>query len=286
MFIIKRFSMKFPATRSALPLMIAVMLSACGGESASTLSAANVMQSGEPPPVLLATTAFVSRARLEHCSEVRNRLFVLDNRMVLWDRVGNCPDNSFAQVLFGANVDTILCSAKETIAGPVVSCTDPANRALFDTIRNNLPRTDLGLGAGHSVTEVNFLPRDGSAVPFEALFNTAFSGIGTPRQVVVRDAAAFAELWKQHGANTSPAPASPTIDFYRHMVIGLFAGTSQSCHEIGLRRLTVSGDKLVAQYTNRVIISVAPCHTALTAPMQLTIVKRSDAAVQFERVAQ
>ncbi len=251
----------------SLPMMIAVLLSACGG--------------GETTP--LDTTTFVANARRQDCSGIRNKLYVIDNRTVLSERIGNCPDNSYAQVLYGANVETVLCYAQQTIAGPVSSCKEPAYAALFDTMRKNLDRPDLGLGASHSVREVSFVSLDGTSPASDILFSNAFSGIATPTQVVVRDAGAFAALWKQHGANTSPAPAIPTVDFNTHMVIGLFAGTSQGCHDAVLQRLVFSGDVLFAQYMVRHIAQGAVCNAALTAPMQLTIVKRIDGEVVFMR---
>ena len=138
----------------ALPQMIAVLLTACGGgggPASTPVITAPGIQIGEPTPGAFATAAFVAKARVEHCSELRNKLYVIDNRMVLWDRAGNCPDNSNAQVLFGATVDTVLCSAGDSIAGPVVSCKDAADRPPFDTIRKNLERADLGLAGSHSV---------------------------------------------------------------------------------------------------------------------------------------
>lgn len=277
----------------ALPLMFALLLSACGGGGdaitaalvTAPVSNAPGIRIGEPSPAAFATVVFVTRARLENCSDIRNRLYVIDKRMVLWDRAGNCPDNGHAQILFGADVDTVLCSASDSIAGPLVSCKDPADRALFDTIRQNLGRTDLGLAATHSVVEVNFLPRDGAAIAFEALFNSGMSAIVAPRQVVVRDAAEFAILWQQHGASLSPAPGLPKVDFTTQMVIALFAGASAPCHDISLQRVFVSGDKLVAEYQEHDAGPGVACIAAQTSPMQLSVVKRSDAALEFRRVS-
>jgi hypothetical protein len=123
--------------------MFTFFLSACGG--------------GDSAQVAMDTTAFVAKAKLEKCGDIRNKLYVLDERTVLWERAGNCADNASAQVLFGDNVDTVLCTANDTVGGQVAGCKDPANRAVFDTIRNNLNRADLGLAGSYRVREVSIL---------------------------------------------------------------------------------------------------------------------------------
>jgi len=49
------------------------------------------------------------------------------------------------------------------------------------------------------------------------------SGIVQPRKVVIRDAKAFAALWKAHSRGASEMPA-PTVDFKKQDVVGYFAG--------------------------------------------------------------
>lgn len=53
-----------------------------------------------------------------------------------------------------------------------------------------------------------------------------FSGIRIAKQVVVRDSASFADLWKQHSPSGG-APA-PQVDFKKHDVIAVFAGTKNT----------------------------------------------------------
>lgn len=276
--------------RRALPMMLgpalALMLAGCGGGGGvnTPVIISPGIAIGEPVPGAFVTTAFVAKARVEQCSDIRNKLYVIDNKMVLSDRAGNCPDNGKAQVLYGSNVDTVLCYAADSIAGPVTSCKDDANRALFDTIRKNLDRADLGLGGAHTVKAVDFLPADGSALNFAVVSNAGMSAIQTPKQVVARDAAALAALWREHSANLAAEPPLPKVDFTTHMVLGLFAGNSAGCHEIGMQRVVVSGDKLVAEFIERDIDPVAMCIAAQTSPMQLVAVQRTDAAVEFRQV--
>ena len=63
------------------------------------------------PRSTIPTELFVARAREEVCAGTRNRLFVIDGKQVFWDRAGNCGDNSYAQRLYGATPDVLLCSA-------------------------------------------------------------------------------------------------------------------------------------------------------------------------------
>jgi hypothetical protein len=146
----------------AFSLVSALFLTACGGgESPAPLHAPDI-QTGEQAPVPPAIGPFIAMARVEPCSDIRNRLFVLDDRMVIWDRVGNCRDNGSSLVLYGANVEAVLCSSVDTIAGLVTSCKDEAHRPLFDILRKNLDRPDLGLGGAHTLKIVDFVPRDGT----------------------------------------------------------------------------------------------------------------------------
>ncbi len=270
----------------ALPLMSALILTACGGGSGGGTPPPQMLP--DPPkavePVALDSAPFVTRARVEACSDLVNKLYVIDNQMVLSDRAGNCADNADGQVLYGAKVDTILCQAGDTIAGRVVSCKDETRRALFDTMRANLNKADLGLGTGHTVKPVPVLPRDGTLVRYAHLTVEGGSAITEPKQVVVRDAAALAALWAEHSTYTTPAAPLPKVDFSTHMVLGSFAGKRTGCHAIGILRVLVSGDKLVAEYGSRDLTPPTMCASGQTVNMELVTVPRSDAQVEFRKL--
>jgi hypothetical protein len=100
--------------------------------------------------------AFIELARNSSCADIRNRLFQIDNRLVFWDRVGNCPDNSYAQVLFGSNADDVRCYRSDSIAGPREECADARYRDLFYRILEHLDEPGLGLEPDHAVEEVKF----------------------------------------------------------------------------------------------------------------------------------
>jgi hypothetical protein len=98
--------------------------------------------------------AFIDRARYADCANVRNRLFVIDDKLVFWERAGSCPDNAYGATLFGDTVDDVLCYFGDTIAGPRTSCPVPGHEAMFETITGHLDEPDLGLGPGHTVQEL------------------------------------------------------------------------------------------------------------------------------------
>ena len=106
----------------------------------------------EPLPPKMAS--FVAMARQSLCSNLANRLFVIDGALVYWHRVGSCIDNGYASVLFGSTVDDVRCSLSDSIAGPQKSCRDPHDAEMFEIVINHSDQPDLGLGPDHSVKPV------------------------------------------------------------------------------------------------------------------------------------
>ena len=101
-------------------------------------------------------TPFRTMARQSPCADQRNHLFLIDGRLVFWDRRGQCADASYAQVLFGLTVDDVLCRSQDSIAGPMKDCRDERYRSMFETVIANTERADLGLGPEHRVHPIEF----------------------------------------------------------------------------------------------------------------------------------
>jgi hypothetical protein len=99
---------------------------------------------------------FREMASTAGCSDIRNRLFLIDGQLVFWDRAGNCFDNSYSLTLYGSTVDNILCYLHDSIGGPVRGCQDDSYQDMFDTIIANLDKLDLGLGPEHTVQVIVF----------------------------------------------------------------------------------------------------------------------------------
>lgn len=206
-----------------MPLAGLVLLSSCGGGSdvagLPDQQASPGVTVGQPAPAASTIPAelFFTRAREEECANTRNRLFVIDGKQVFWDRAGSCGDNSYAHRLYGATPDALLCVALDSIAGPQVRCNDSGARAMFDTILKNLHSPDLGLGSAHKVELLSFQPENREPVAFAAVAEDAFSGVHDAKNVVVRDAAAWAALWAEHGG----AMPLPQVDFIPRLLSSL-----------------------------------------------------------------
>ena len=95
---------------------------------------------------------FKAMARADPEWDLKNRLSLIDDELVFWDRRRTCCDYTYHETLFGETPEQILCDSYQ-IAGPVplMECPDPRYRDAFDTIIQNLDEPDLGLGNDHEV---------------------------------------------------------------------------------------------------------------------------------------
>jgi hypothetical protein len=263
----------------AVVLAGALALASCGGGggAAPDQQAGRGVAVGEPNGGVPVTADFIAKAQEATCADQRNRLFVIDKRMVFWDRAGNCPDNAYARSLFGASPQALLCSASDSIGGPRSSCTDESARALFNTILDNLDKSDLGLGSGHQVEPLMVPAKAGSAVSFQSLDQTTRSGIQEAQTVTIRDADSFLALWTAH----SKAPA-PSIDFNKSMVLGVFMGLKPNgCYSTNIDSVARATDRLKAQHTDAAPGPNVLCTLAMTTPAHLIVVERSELPVEF-----
>jgi hypothetical protein len=263
------------------------LLSACGGGGAThDQQASPGIAVGEPPPVALATAPFIAMARTASCNETRNRLFVIDGKQVFWDHAGQCADASYEQVLFGSTPETRLCSHGDTIAGPRTSCQDESARALFDTIVKNADQPDLGLGSGHKVEQLTFMPPAGTTIAYETVARDNLSGVTARQTLVIKDQAAWDKLWSQHTAGRTPVPAAPKVDFAHKMLVGVFAGEyGNACHSLAVARVAAGATKLEIEVDEHDVTTVAMCTPVVSHPMQIVAVDRTDADVAVIPVA-
>jgi hypothetical protein len=268
-------------------IVVAAALSACGGGSTMhDQQASPGIAVGEPNPAALATAPFVDMARNAACAETKNRLFVIDGKQVFWDHAGRCADAAYEQVLFGNKPESRLCSYGDTIAGPKTYCQDESARALFETIVKNADQPDLGLGSGHKVEQLAFLPPAGTAIAYETVASDNLSGVTARQTVVIRDQAAWDKLWSQHTAGRTPAPAAPKVDFTRRMLVGVFAGEyGNACHSLAVARVAAGATKLEVEVDEHDVTTVAICASVVSHPMQIVAVDRADADVATVPVA-
>ena len=97
---------------------------------------------------------FKARARSAHCADVKNKLFLIDRELVFWHSEGNCPDASYSLILYDRTNDQVLCSLTDSIAGPRKTINNNEYENLFETIIDNLEKSDLGLSSDHRVEEI------------------------------------------------------------------------------------------------------------------------------------
>ena len=90
------------------------------------------------------------------CAQIKNRLYWIDKSLVFWDREGECPDNWYAQTLYGKSVDDIKCQYHDSVGGPVYVCNDSTYHEMFQTILGNVDSNNLGLHTSHTVEGITF----------------------------------------------------------------------------------------------------------------------------------
>lgn len=265
-----------------------VALAACGGagtESAAVMknqTAGQGIAVGEPNGGVPVVSEYIKMAQEASCASTRNNLYVVDSKYVLWDRAGNCADNSYGQTLMGATPQAVLCTSGDTIAGPRTSCLDAGVRPLFDTMLNNLDKADLGLGAGHKVEPVGFLPKSGTPVAFQTIVSESFSNIETAREVVIKDAAAWSALWSEHSKTRI---AAPQVDFSRNMLVAVFQGSgTPGCGSFDVVHVGAKDGKLLVEYEIRDMSPVMLCLATVTQPMRVVAVPKIDAPVEFRKI--
>ena len=109
----------------------------------------------------------------------------------------------------------------------------------------------------------------------------AISGIRTAKQVVVRDSAAFADLWKQHMPNGS-VPV-PQVDFKKFDVIAVFAGLKNTGgHSIGIESVENKGKSAIVHVKVHKPAPGAMVTQMITCPFQMKAVAKLPQNVKFE----
>lgn len=257
-------------------LLVSAAISGCGGGGKLAET---------PVTPLLATTEFVSLASTASCANLRNRMFVVDQKQVFWDKAGSCADASYEQVLFGNATKTVLCTTGDTIAGPKTTCNDEQFRTMFLTMTKNLDKADLGLGSGHQVQQLVVPPGASTALAFSSI--SAHLHYGTaPANIVIKDAATWAKflddakIRKEDGANLS-------VDFNSQMVLGVFYKTANNCSIAQILKTSSNGQKVIVEFTDQDRVSAQSCdpgNNLASTPMSLVVVNRLDLPVDFVNV--
>jgi hypothetical protein len=109
----------------------------------------------------------------------------------------------------------------------------------------------------------------------------AMSNIEEPRQAVVRSAAEWQALWKQHDFQR-PAPA---VDFTKSIVVAVFLGTRPSAgFAVEITAVKTEGGRAVVEYRERRPRGDAILAQVLTAPFHIVRVAPTSGPIEFRRI--
>lgn len=122
--------------------------------------------------------------------------------------------------------------------------------------------------------------------PAVLLFVTVAAGqmsnIEEPREVVVRTAAEWQALWKEH----DPQSAAPAVDFAQSMVVGVFLGSRPTAgFSVEISAVKVEANRTVVEYVERLPPRDAFVAQILTSPFHVVRLPRATGSVEFRRVS-
>lgn len=143
-----------------------------------------------------------------------------------------------------------------------------------------------GLALGALLLACAAGPTDGGAEErrhaFETVVAATHSGIEEPRREVVADAASWARLWAEIHAPSAQAGPAPAVDFARHMLIAVAAGTRPSGgYAIEVTGVATRGETLEVSVRETCPPRGAMVTTALTHPVAVVRVPRLEQTPTF-----
>lgn len=109
----------------------------------------------------------------------------------------------------------------------------------------------------------------------------AMSGVEEPRQVVVRSAAEWQALWKEH----APGRAAPAVDFAQSMVVAVFLGSRPTAgFAVEITAVRPEGSRTVVDYVESRPSRDEFTAQVLTSPFHIVRATRAMGEVEFRRV--
>jgi hypothetical protein len=109
------------------------------------------------------------------------------------------------------------------------------------------------------------------------------SNMDDAKQVAVRTAAAFKQLWQQH----SPDRPLPAVDFSKAMVVGVFLGSRPTAgYTLEIVSAIQANGTLVVRYREAVPPAGTMTAQVITSPFHLVSVPLFAGDVKFEKVQQ
>jgi protease stability complex PrcB-like protein len=118
-------------------------------------------------------------------------------------------------------------------------------------------------------------------LPLRGLDKGDQSNVGEARQVVVRTAAEWDALWRQH----SPDRDQPRVDFSREMAVGVFLGSRTTAgFDVAIVGAEMEGGSLVVRFRETRPPTGSVTAQVITSPYHLAAVPRQSGTVKFEKV--
>jgi PrcB C-terminal len=119
-----------------------------------------------------------------------------------------------------------------------------------------------------------------AAITFTTVAQGTRSDISESRFVVVRTAAEWQKLWKEH--DSRPAP---DVDFSRSIVVGVFLGTRPTAgYGVTITAVTARPGGAAVDYTEQRPAPGRMTAQVLTSPFHLVTVPKETEKVEFRRV--
>jgi hypothetical protein len=121
-----------------------------------------------------------------------------------------------------------------------------------------------------------------SGVGFEVVVDEAMCGVDKPLRTVIRDEAAWVELWAEIHRAVDPVPERPEVDFSREMLVVVAMGTRRSGgFDISVRDITATDGGLEVTVQESAPPPGAMVGMSLTQPVEVVRVDSSDQEVIF-----
>ena len=119
-------------------------------------------------------------------------------------------------------------------------------------------------------------------MPARSLAKGAFSGIKEAKQELIKDAAQWEKLWKQHALSANSGEKTPSVDFSKEMVIVATMGVKRT----GGYAIEIVGVEVADQSLKISVKQSSPppgalTIQALTAPFHFVAVPKSDLKPEF-----
>lgn len=137
-------------------------------------------------------------------------------------------------------------------------------------------KTALFLASFLSVAACATAPVEPADSQFISLSKGTLSGITAPGVHVAGDAASWKALWDDHARVLMPAPALPSVDFARHVVVFAAGGSRPSAgYALAIERVHPEDGKLVVEARESAPGTGSLQAQVVTNPYEIVLVPRT-----------